>query len=203
MPVERRIREGAERNAGVLEPDVERFLGSVVRRSHRRVAVRRALTAVIVIPALIIAVGSGTRLLDTVRGAGRPAPAAQPTPTGTTMPQIASPFADTVFTRTVADGLAVVQANGIAGRWTIATDAQGRMRILAPRSFGGTAASRPIELNGDQVTTDAFSDGICSGLPAGTYGWTRVTRYLVLTPISDRCDARVWVLTRGPWTRRS
>jgi hypothetical protein len=203
MPVERRIREGTERNAAVLDPDVERFLGSVVRRSRRRVVVRRALAAAITVPALIVAIVAGPRLLEANRGAGRPTPATQPTPTVATMPPITSPFAGTVFTRTVADGLAVVQANGIAGRWTIVTDARGRMRILAPRSFAGAAASRPFELNGDQLRTDAFSDGICAGLPAGTYGWTRVTRYLVLTPISDLCDARVWVLTRSPWTRRS
>ena len=44
MPIERRIRQGAERNAGVLDPDVDRFLDSVVHKTRRRQVVRRSLT---------------------------------------------------------------------------------------------------------------------------------------------------------------
>ncbi len=40
MPIERRIREGAERNADVLDPDVDRFLDSVIHRTRRRLVVR-------------------------------------------------------------------------------------------------------------------------------------------------------------------
>ena len=38
MPVERRLRQGFHRNADALEPDVDRFLSTVVHRTRRRLA---------------------------------------------------------------------------------------------------------------------------------------------------------------------
>ena len=63
MPIERRIRQGAERNAGVLDPDVDRFLDSVVHKTHRRQVVRRSLTAAASVAAVVLAVAIGPDVL--------------------------------------------------------------------------------------------------------------------------------------------
>jgi hypothetical protein len=44
---------------------------------------------------------------------------------------------------------------------------------------------------------------LLTGLPAGTYTWSQPQGYLVLTALSDACDARVAVLTAGPWALSS
>lgn len=200
MPVERRIREGMQRNADVLHPDVDRALASVVRRTRRRSLVRRSLTAAVTVPAVVIAIVFGPRVLD-MRERSGPVPLGNNPTSSVTPPSTPSPLAGT-FTRMLAGDRAVVQANGIAGRWTIETDAQGRTRLLAPPSFTGAPVSRPFVVQGSELRTDALGLDACSGLPAGTYRWVRAGRYLVLTPVSDPCDARAWVLSSGPWRMR-
>ena len=64
MPIERRIREGAERNAGILDPDVDRFLDAVVHKARRRQVVRRSLTGVAAAAAVALAVFVGPSVLD-------------------------------------------------------------------------------------------------------------------------------------------
>lgn len=202
MPVERRIREGAHRNAGVLDPDVDRALETVVRRARRRSAVRRSLTAAVTVPAIVTAIVFGPRLLDLLDLGGRSGPVRLGNnPSSSLAPSVTPALAPLggAFTRTIAGDRAVVRANGIAGRWTIETDAAGRTRLVAPSSFAGAPASRPFVVQGNELRTDALSGGVCRGLPAGTYTWTRAGAYLVLTATSDPCDARAWVLASGPW----
>jgi hypothetical protein len=106
------------------------------------------------------------------------------------------PFAGT-FARRLGPRLSVVLANGIAGTWTISADTDG-VRLVSPASFEGSRTS-PLTLAANSLQTVAFSHGLCRGLPGGTYRWARVEPYLVLTPLTDACDARVAVLSSGPW----
>jgi hypothetical protein len=199
MPVERRIREGAERNAGVLHPDVDRFLDSVVQRTRRRHVVRRSLTAAASVAAMVAAVMLGPSVLEGIRGSGGTVPGSDiTTSVAPSLPPIL-PFLTGTFTRSIPEGTAVVRANGIAGTWTISADAEGGVRLLAPGSFAGAHASHPFGMQADSLSTDAFRSDICAGLPAGTYRWTVQAGFLVLTTLSDRCDARVVVLGAGPW----
>ena len=78
MPIERRIREGAERNAGVLDPDVDRFLDSVVHKTRRRQVIHRSLTAAASVAAVVVAVVLGPNVLDGIRGLGRNGARIQP-----------------------------------------------------------------------------------------------------------------------------
>jgi hypothetical protein len=206
MPVERRIRQGAHRNADVLTPDVDAFLGSVVRRARRRTLLRRSLGAAVAIPVLALVIVAGPSAIQAIRDTGSTVTATRPTITGTTPSPSAttvSPLLTGVFTRTLKDNLAVVQANGIAGTWTISAGPGGRLRLVSPASFAGDGTSRPFEMQTDTLSTDAFGGGVCSGLPSGTYRWAHVGRYLILTAISDACDARVVVLASGPWRSSS
>ena len=140
MPLERRIREGAERNAGVLEPDVDGSFSTVVREVRRRRRIRRTLSTVVAITvvAAVIVVAPGA--LDAVRGSRVPAVGSEPTQITTPSPaQI--PGTPATFTRTISQGLAVVRANGLEGRWIIAIDAGGGISLLAPETFTGPMVS--------------------------------------------------------------
>ena len=200
MPIERRIREGAERNAGVLDPDVNRFLDSVVLKTRRRQVIHRSLTAVASVAAVVVAIVIGPSVLDGIGGSGGNVPGSNPTPSGTpSVPPGGVAFFTGTYIRSIPDGTAVVRSNGIAGTWTIEAGADGDVRVLAPESFSGADASGPFEVQPESLQTDAFDSDICEGLPAGTYSWSVSGGFLILTAISDPCDARVVVLGAGSW----
>jgi hypothetical protein len=200
MPIERRIREGAERNAGVLDPDVDRFLDSVVLKTRRRHVIRRSLTAAASVAAVTLAVVLGPNVLD---GIGRTTDGRVPgsEPTLTVTPVV--PLVTGRFTRSIPEGTALVRVNSIAGTWSISADADGRVLLLAPASFAGAHASLPFEMQADTLRTAAFDSDICEGLPAGTYGWSLSGDFLLMSAISDPCDARAFILGARPWSRGS
>jgi hypothetical protein len=122
-------------------------------------------------------------------------------PTSSVAPTVTPvvPLVTGTFTRSIPEGTALVRANGIAGTWTIRAGSDGRVILLAPLSFAGAHASRPFEMQAGTLATDAFSSDICAGLPAGSYRWTVQGGFLLLTALSDRCDARVFILGAHPW----
>jgi hypothetical protein len=201
VPIERRIRQGAERNAGVLDPDVDRFLDSVVHKTRRRQVVRRSLSAAACVAAIVLAVAIEP---DVLRGTtGGSVPGDVPAPS--VVPSVTSvvPLVTGVFTRSIPEGKAIVRANGIAGAWTINAGADGRVVLLAPASFAGAHASHPFQMQTGTLTTDAFGSDICAGKPAGTYSWTVQGGFLLFSPVSDRCDPRVFILGAQPWPSAS
>jgi hypothetical protein len=203
MPIERRIREGAHRNAGVLDPDVDRFLGSVVQKTRRRQVIHRSLTVAVSAAAVVLAIVVGPSVLRDIEGTGSTVPGSNPTPSVAPSVTPDVPFLTGTFTRTIPEGTAVVRANGIAGEWTIRAGSDGSVRLLAPASFAGAHASRPFAMQAGSLQTDAFSSDICAGLPAGTYRWSLEGSFLLLSTISDQCDARVFILAPRPWSLSS
>ena len=113
------------------------------------------------------------------------------------------PLVTGTFTRSIPEGTALVRVNGIAGTWTISAGADGRVRLVAPASFAGAHASRPFEMQADTLRTVAFGSDICQGLPAGRYTWSRSGDFLLMSAISDPCDARVFILGARPWSLAS
>ena len=196
MRLERRIREGAERNAAVLEPNVERSFSTVVLQTRRRRRVRLTLSSLVTISLVATAIVVGPGILDGLRNPRTPAIAAQPPQTPV---QVA--VTPVVFSKTISRGLAVVRANGLEGSWSLAIDSGRRMQLLAPPRFAGTTGSWSLDPRTNEFRTTVFSNGLCSGQRAGTYRWTRISSYLILDMVRDRCDARVWLLTSGPWMR--
>ena len=113
MPIERRIRQGAERNAGVLDPDVDRFLDSVVHKTRRRQVVRRSLSA-----AACGGRGGAGRRFRTERAprhrwTRRTDPCPGPSRRRRVTPVV--PLVTGTFTRSIPEGTALVRVNGIAG----------------------------------------------------------------------------------------
>ena len=204
MPIERRIREGAERNAGALDPDVDRFLDSVVHKTRRRQVIRRSLTAAASVAVVVAALVLGPSVLDGIKGSDGTVPGgSNPSPSGPPITTPGVPLVTGMFIRSIPKGTAVVRANGIAGTWTISAEPDGSVRLLAPESFAGAHASHPFEMQAGSLSTDALSTGVCAGLPRGTYSWSVQGGFLVLSALSDPCDARVVVLAAGPWAVRS
>ena len=81
MRLERRIREGAERNAAVLEPNVEGSLSTVVRQARRRRRLRLTLSSLVTISLVATAIVFGPGILDGLRVHPNPA-MADPTDAG-------------------------------------------------------------------------------------------------------------------------
>ena len=199
MPIERRIRDGARRNADILDPDVDRFLGSVVRKTRRRQVIHRSLTVAASAVVLVLAVIVGPSVLRDIGGTDGTVPGSSPTLSVAPSVTPEVPLLTGTFTRTIPEGTAVVRANGIAGTWTISATADGTVRLVAPASFAGAPSSRPFQMQPGDLQTDAFSSDICAGLPAGTYRWSVSGSFLLLSTTSDQCDARVFILAAHPW----
>jgi len=201
VPIERRIRQGAERNAGVLDPDVNRFLDSVVHKTRRRQVVHRSLSAAACVAAVVFAVAIGPGVLRGTTGGA--VPGNEPTPSVAPSVTPVVPLVTGTFTRSIPEGTALVRVNGIAGTWTINAGADGRVVLLAPSSFSGAHASHTFQMQTNTLRTDAFSSNICKGLRAGKYSWSRSGDFFLISAISDPCDARVFLLGAQPWALTS
>lgn len=197
MPIERRIRDGAHRNADVLDPDVDRFLDSVVHRTRRRQIVRRSFSvaaSTMIAVAVIVFLGPGL-MHGLQSGGGGQIPGDQPSPG---LPPV-RPLLSGTFARSIPEGTAVVRANGIAGKWTISAGADGTVRLLAPQAFAGARLSDPFELRETTLRTDALGSDVCAGLSSGTYRWSVQDGFLVMSVLSDPCDARIVIFTARRW----
>ena len=165
MRLERRIREGTERNAGVLESDVEGSFSTVVREARRRRRIRWAFSTVVAVTVVSAAIVLAPGVLDALRVPRTPAIGTVPTQTTSPSPAQDSGTPAT-FARIVSRGLAVVRANGLVGRWSIAIDAEGLVRLQAPAGFVGPVDSWPLTLGADELRTSAFGADLCSGYRA-------------------------------------
>jgi hypothetical protein len=146
---------------------------------------------------VVLAVTLGPDVLGGTTGGSVPGSPRMPSVTPSLTPVV--PLVTGTFTRSIPEGTALVRVNGIAGTWTISAGADGRVRLVAPASFAGAHASRPFEMQADTLRTVAFGSDICQGLPAGSYTWSRSGDFLLMSAISDPCDARVFILGAQPW----
>jgi hypothetical protein len=203
MPhLERLIREGIERRAATIAPDVEASFASVVREARRRRWLRSVRVSAFVVVTVLAVSMFGPRLLSSSPHVHADTAADAPVPS---LPAGVEPTSDlprTEYARVVRPGLAVVRSNGFVGRWTIQIDGDGVARFRPPPAFEGRTAWR-LEVVGNELTTSLFDDGLCRHEPTGSYRWTRISGFLVLDLIADSCDARVWILTSSPWSERS
>jgi hypothetical protein len=194
MPVERRLREGMQRNADVLDPDIDRLLGSVVARTRRRVRVRRAAIGLAATVATIAVIALGPQALDAVRDLRRDQPA-RPSPP-TVVPD--SQALTGTFARRVS-GSPSMSANGMAGRWSIDLQADGTMGVVAPDGFTGVLSGSLFQVEGGQFRTAVLGQDVCSFDSPGTYRWIRSGDTLTFEALNDPCRARVELFTFGPW----
>jgi hypothetical protein len=197
MSVERRLREGLERSAAVVPPDVGRRLPEAIARGRRRRRARRASLIVGTLAALA-AVGFATpQVTGFVERIQHPAVNQGPP---------VAPGPDAViagnYTSTLGATSRVIRDNGMAGTWTLRLKANGVITMSAPRSFHGDLVSIAFRVRGDRFTTNAFvNDPRCSN-DVGVYRWQRVGGTLVFTPVSDTCALRRALFSTKPWHAR-
>jgi hypothetical protein len=192
MPLDRRLREGIDRFASDLEPDVDRILQRSVRGARRTIVLRRA-GATIAVLALVVAM---PRLIDTVRDLQHDQVGGTPTPSST---EALAPIIGRTFGATVADEGSVVKANSLGGRWVIELRADGTMSVSAPPSFTAGRNGYSYRITGELFRTDLFSSGVCSGIAPGVYRWIVSGSDLTLIPIDDACEARSTLIASQPW----
>jgi len=198
MSVERRLREGLERSASAVQPDVGRRLPEAIARGRRRRRARRASLIVGTVAALAavgLAVPQVTGFVQRVQH-----PAVNQGPT-------LAPGPDAViagsYTSTLGATSRVIRDNGMAGTWTLQLKANGVLTMSAPRSFHGDLVSIAFRVRGDRFTTNAFvNDPRCAN-DVGVYRWQRSDGTLVFTPVSDTCALRRALFSTKPWHARS
>ena len=203
MPLEGRIREELGRAAETIETNVERNLGAVEARAHRRDGVSASLlavAAVVIVLAIAIRLGGGTN--QGTAGSAAPSPAlaaATPSPTGSLSPAIYPQIAGT-YKVTLDTSNAAVVRDGLAGQWTLRLQPDGVALLSAPQAFQPGASSLTgitYALTGDRFRTDLFYNDFCSSI--GTYAWSLANGRLAFTPVDETCPVRRTLLSTVPW----
>lgn len=194
MSVERRLREGLERSASAVQPDVGRRLPEAITRGRRRRRARRASLIVGTVAALAaigFAVPQVTSYVQRVQH-----PAVSPGPVLKRGPDAVIAGSYTSELRATSQ---VIRNNGMAGAWTLRLRANGVVTLVAPRSFHGDLASVAFRVQGDRFTTNALvNDPRCSN-DVGVYRWRRAGGTLVFTPVSETCAVRRALFSSQPW----
>ena len=191
MPLSVVLRDGFQRNADVLEPEVDRLLEDVFHRTRRRRLVRRAAVVIAAAGAVVLGALFGPWALDALRRPSVPATIAPPTGAAQSLAG--------AFTRHVEPDRAVVRSHSMAGDWTIDLREGGAITVFAPPGFSGVLSDFQFQLAGDRFRTNLFAQDLCVGSPIGTYHWQRSGRTLTFTAVEDRCAARVALFAGGPW----
>jgi hypothetical protein len=192
MSVERRLRDGLERSAATVDPDVRRRLPEAVSRGKRQ---RRIRGTVLVLSTILVVAGIGGAAFQLGRFAGHPPSSS---PGATQMPAPYGAIAGT-YTATFAAASSVVRHNGMAGNWTLRLDPNGVLTLLAPKSFRDVPSGSAFKIEGDRLTTDAFvNDPRCSN-DVGVYRWQRSAGNLTFTPIAETCALRRTLFSATQW----
>jgi hypothetical protein len=194
MSVERRLREGLDRSASAVQPDVGRLLPEAIARGRRRRRARRASLVVGTVAALAVVGLAVPQFTGFVQRVQQPAVSQGPT-----LPPGPDGVIAGGYTTTLGATSRVIQDNGMAGTWTLRLKANGVMTMSAPRSFHGDLVSIAFRVQGDRFTTNAFvNDPRCSN-DVGVYRWKRAGTSLVFTPVSETCALRRALFSTKPW----
>jgi hypothetical protein len=191
MPLDRRLRDGMQRLAQDLDPDVEGRLEATLRNA-RRAGRRRQFRAAFAFATVILAVVLvGPPLIDALRDAG-PRVGASPSPPPTI--SLRGTFATTLVSTDVA-----VTSNRMSGDWTIQFGSNGIMTVTTPSAYIGTHSGYTFHVTGSQFNTDLFGEDVCRRLPPGTYQLSLTGGQLAFTVVDDSCPGRVALFTSAAW----
>jgi hypothetical protein len=192
MSLDKRVKDALERTALFVDPDVQRDLSSV-RRKTRRAVIRQRITVTLVAAALAaLAVFLGPKVLDVIRSqrqvpAGPPSVAAGPLP-GSYRVDL-----------TGAGG--PIASSSVDGAWSMTFNGDGSI-VWNPPPGSGLIESLPrdtYQVSGTTFSTNLFARSLCQGSGIGTYGWVRSGGTLTLDAVSDDCAVRRAILTSTPW----
>jgi hypothetical protein len=196
--LERRLRDDLNRDAEEVVPDVERNLGAVQARAHRRSSVAGPM---ILVAAALIVVVIVYRFGGTSTGIGAPTPSvvSSPVVNPSGSPVIYDEIAGT-YTVTLASSDAGVDANHLAGKWTMRLLPDGEMLLSPPPTFVyGSLAPSGIAFStaADRFRTNLFYNDFCNSV--GTYTWVLQGGRLSFAPDVETCAARQTLLSTTTW----
>jgi hypothetical protein len=191
MSIDRRLRQGLERSATVIDPDLRATLPAALdrgRRRKRRLLAARA-TAFIASAALVALVGS--QLLSGMRGE-------QPATTATPPPPAAYAVIAGTYTATIEPHNPGLPADGMVGTWSLEMSIDGLLVLSAPPGSAFPTSPASFEVDGARFQTNAFSASACNGT-VGTYTWGLSARHLRFTKIADTCPVREAIFAARQW----
>lgn len=190
MSLDRRLRDGLDRLAAEIEPDVEGRLRTTLERGHR---VSFALPIAATAAAVLLVAVVGPALIGLVRGEFGTPGGETPTP----LP--AAPSLVGAYATTVAPGDSAVEEHNLSGAWTISFEADGVLSVTAPTGFAGTRTGYSYTVTGDRLVTDLFGSDVCTTQLPGSYRWELVGESLTFTVIDEPCAGRAALLAGQEW----
>jgi hypothetical protein len=197
MPLEDRLRDGFERSARVVDPDLEERLSDVGAKYRHRRRIRRSGQVASLVALVVFVAVIGPRVLDGLRSpsGGRPGGPPGPSPSAGAFEAIAG-----TYTMRLPDAPGVVRDNGMAGSWTLRLRPDGTMFLSAPASFPGSTSAISFELSGAaEFRTAAFANDLCATQPAGRYTWRRSPMELAFRVVDEPCEARAALFATRSW----
>jgi hypothetical protein len=197
MSIDSRLRQGLERSASGGTPDLVDNLPDALIRGRRRKRVTVVARVTALAAGLAIVALGGSRLTGSFQ---TDQPAATPSPSIS-----ASDFSVIAGTYTVelTNTDATVDANHMAGTWTITLSPDGAMRLSIPAGFtreGPAPAGNAFTLATNQFRTNLFYSDFCHSI--GVYGWQLRGARLTFTPLSEDCAVRQAIFSSQPWVAR-
>jgi hypothetical protein len=190
MSMDDRLRSGLQAGAADIEPDVERHLSIVTRRSRDRSTIVPATAMALV--AVVAAISMVLFYLPDE--ASEPATPQDP----------ADVLVGTYRVR--LDESQQMSEPTLLGEWELEFDAHSGITVTAPASFvpasGVSLSGYAYALRGDSVTTNLLTRELgydCAG--PGSYRWHKTGSGLAFETIDDTCRERVAILTSGAWTK--
>jgi hypothetical protein len=193
MSLDRRMRDGLDRLAAEIEPDVEGRLQATLERARRpqlvSFAMPLAATAVVIVLVALVA----PPIVDRVREGFGASIGATPSPSSPTATLVGA------YAASVAPGDPAVDEHNLSGEWTIAFETTGVLSVMAPTGFAGTRTGYVYEVTGDQLVTDLFGSDVCTTLLPGTYRWELAGDSLTFAVVDDPCAGRAALLAGQEW----
>jgi hypothetical protein len=197
MSLDRRLREGLDRLAEEIEPDIEGRLRSTLERGNRPRFVTFALPVAASAAAILLVAVVAPSLFALLHGEIGPPIGASQVPSPSALSLVGA------YTATVASGDPAVQEHNLDGAWTVEFDANASLKVTAPTGFTGTRTGYSYEVNDERLITDLFSSDVCTTLLPGTYRWARDGSTVTFTAIDEPCAGRASLLAGQPWQAAS
>ena len=191
MSIDRRLRQGFERSAIIVDPDPRATIADAVNRGRRRKRLTHTAraTAVVVSVALVALVGS--QLLRSFQDQ-QPATKTPSPPVSPEYTEIAGTYAAKIERRTGPP------ASGMVGIWSLDLSTGGVLLLVPPRGSTFSVAPATFQLQDRRFETNALSAGVCNGTVA-TYTWALNAGHLRFTKIEDPCPVREALFAARQW----
>ena len=184
---EDRLRAALADQANSWEPPVE----SSLQRVHTRERRRKLSWMVAAVLALIVCVAGVATAVRATRSGQVAVPAARASQ-GVSPSETVQPLQGT-FTAQVSTPAR------LAGGWSLTLQADGRLLVSPPASYGGVVSGELYSATREEFRTTLFQTDVCSGTGVGVYTWARTPSGISFTAKDDDCAARQASFSENSW----